>query len=133
MNKVIITGRNVRDIELKQTISGLSVVEFAVAVRRAYKSANGEHESDFFNCIAYKSTAELISRYVSKGDLIGVEGRLQTRNYTNREGKKVYVTEIIVESVEFIQTKKQEVSDDEEPKMEWEEIASSDTDTALPF
>lgn len=131
MNKVIITGRNVRDIELKQTTAGTSAIEFSVAVRRAFKSANGEYESDFFNCIAFRNTAELISRYVAKGDLIGIEARLQTRNYTNREGKKVYVTEIIVENVEFLQAKKQETSEEQEPPMEWEEIAPTDGD--LPF
>ena len=108
MNKVIIIGRNTKDLELKQTASGASVVEFGIAVKRAFKNANGEYESDFFNCIAFSKLAETISKYVKKGDQIGLEGRLQTRNYTNRDGKKVYVTEIIVENVEFLQTKKQE-------------------------
>lgn len=108
MNKVVIIGRNVKDIELKQTGSGTSVVEFGVAVKRPFKSANGEYESDFFNCVAFSKLAETISRYVNKGDLIGLEGRLQMRNYINREGKKVYVTEIIVENVEFLQPKKQD-------------------------
>lgn len=108
MNKVIIIGRNTRDIELKQTLSGSSAIEFSIAVKRAFKNANGEVESDFFNCISYGKLAETISRYVKKGDQIGIEGRLQTRNYTNREGNKVYVTEIIVENCEFLQPKKQE-------------------------
>ena len=107
MNKVIEIGRNVKSVELKQTSTGKPVVEFCIAVKRDYKSASGEYESDFFNCVSYGKTAELISRYVNKGDMIGIEGKLQTRNYTNREGKKVYVTEIIVENVEFLQTKKQ--------------------------
>ena len=108
MIKVICIGRNTRDVELRQTPSGTSVVEFSVAVNRTFKNANGERESDFFNCIAYNKTAELISKYVNKGDQVGIEGRLQTRNYTNKEGKKVYITEIIVENVEFLQTKKQD-------------------------
>lgn len=108
MNRVIMTGRTTADAELKQTNTGKSVVEFSIAVNRAFKNANGERESDFFNCVAYNKTAELISKYVKKGDQLGVEGRLQTRNYTNKEGKKIYVTEIIVENVEFLQTKKQE-------------------------
>ena len=108
MNKVVIIGRNVKDIEQKITTSGTPVIEFSVAVKRAFKNANGEYESDFFNCIAFSKLAERISLYVKKGDLVGIEGRLQTRNYTNKEGKKVYVTEIIVENVEFLQTKKQE-------------------------
>jgi single-strand DNA-binding protein len=101
-------GRNVKEIETKQTQSGTSVVEFSIAVKRSFKSASGEYESDFFNCVAYKNVADLIGKYVKKGDMIGIEGRLQTRNYTNREGKKVYVTEIIVENIEFLQSKKQD-------------------------
>lgn len=108
MNKVIEIGRAVRDVELKQTNSGASVVEFSIAVKREFKSANGNYESDFFNCVSYGKTAELISQYVKQGDLFGIEGKLQTRNYTNKEGRKIYVTEIIVEKVEFLQPKKQE-------------------------
>ena len=118
MNKVIIIGRNTKDLELKQTTSGTSVVEFNVAVKRTFKNANGENESDFFNCIAFSKLAETISRYVRKGDQVGVEGRLQTRNYTNRDGKKVYVTEIIVENVEFLQSKKQDEQNTTTPSIE---------------
>lgn len=133
MNKVVIIGRSVRDIELKQLASGTSVAEFSVAVKRSFKSANGEYESDFFDCVAFKNTAELISRYVKKGDMLGVEGRLQTRNYTNKEGRRIYVTEIIVENVEFLQPKKQEDYPEpnfQETNTDWEEIAD---DKALPF
>lgn len=119
MNKVIEIGRNVKDIELKQLNSGTSVVEFSIAVKRSFKSANGEYESDFFDCVAFGKTAELISKYVNKGDMIAVDGRLQTRNYTNKEGRKIYVTEIIVENVEFLQ-KKQETN--QEPSEKWEEV-----------
>lgn len=104
MNKVIITGRTTKDIELKVTPTGTNVATFSVAVKRPFK----DNESDFFECVAYGKTSELISKYVKKGDLIGLEGRLQARNYTNKEGRKVYVTEIIVENVEFLQSKKQE-------------------------
>lgn len=108
MNKVIEIGRNVKDIELRQTSSGTSAVEFSIAVKRAFKNANGEYDSDFFNCVAFGKSAETISRYVKKGDMIGIEGRLQTRSYTNKEGRKINVTEIIVENFEFLQSKKQE-------------------------
>lgn len=110
MNKVIIIGRNTKAIELKQTSSGASVAEFSIAVDRTFKSANGERETDFFNCVAFSKLAETISKYVNKGDQLAVDGRLQTRNYTNKEGRKVYITEIIVENVEFLQTKKQEAT-----------------------
>ena len=122
MNKVILIGRTTKDIELKQTTSGTSVAEFSIAVKRAFKT-NGENESDFFNCVAYSKLAETISKYVKKGDQVGVDGRLQTRNYTNKEGRKVYVTEIIVENVEFLQTKKQD-----EPKFE-----ELDPEDDIPF
>ena len=123
MNKVIIIGRNTKDIELRQTTAGTSAVEFSVAVKRNFKSANGEYESDFINCVAFKNTAELISRYVGKGDMVCVVGRIQTRNYTNKEGRKIYVTEIVVEEVEFLQSKKQEAeAQPEAEEAEWEEI-----------
>lgn len=108
MNKVIMIGRTTKDVELKQTSSGAYVAEFSVAVKREFKSASGETESDFFNCVVFSKLAETVSRYVKKGDMIGIDGRLQTRSYTNREGKKIYVTEIIVSNVEFLQTKKQD-------------------------
>lgn len=106
MNKCVMIGRVTKDLELKQTTAGNSVAEFSLAVKRSFKNANGEYESDFFNCVAFSKSAETISRYVNKGDQIGIEGRLQTRNYTNSEGRKIYVTEIIVENFEFLQTKK---------------------------
>lgn len=110
MNKVIIIGNNTKDIEQKQTSSGTAVVQFSIAVKRNFKT-NGQYESDFFDCVAYNKTAELIAQYVKKGDKVAIDGRLQTRNYTNKEGRKVYVTEIIVENVEFLQSKKQENQD----------------------
>ena len=124
MNKVIMTGRNTKDLELKQLTSGTSVIEFSIAVKRPFKN----DESDFINCVAFSKTAETISRYVKKGDLIGIEGRLQTRSYTNKEGRTINVTEIIVENVEFLQPKKQE-----EPKQaeQWEELDPFSND--LPF
>ena len=140
MNKVIEIGRVTKDIELRQLTSGTSAIEFSIAVKRAFKNADGEYDSDFFNCVAFKNTAELISRYVGKGDMIGIVGRLQTRNYTNKEGRKIYVTEIVVEEVEFLQSKKQEepakecVYHDADPfkNEKWEEINPSD-DGDLPF
>ena len=128
INKIILIGRNTKDIELRQTTSGTSAIEFSVAVRRAFKNVNGEYESNFFNCIAFGKSAETISKYVKKGDQLAIEGRLQTRAYTNRDGKKITVTEIIVENFEFLQTKKQE-----EPKPIEFEDADPFKNTDLPF
>ncbi len=139
MNKVIEIGRSTKAVELKQTTSGTSVAELSIAVKREFKNASGEYESDFFNCIAYGKLAETISVYVKKGDMIGVVGRLQTRNYTNKEGRKIYVTEIIVETVEFLQSKREEKPNPNGTRFEeadpfketkWEEC---DPDEGLPF
>lgn len=138
MNKIIITGRNTKEIELRQLTSGTSTIEFSVAVKRTFKNANGEYDSDFFNCVAFSKTAETISRYVKKGDMLGVVGRLQTRSYTNTEGRKIPVTEIFVENFEFLQSKKQEEpANADTPSVadpfqapQWEEIPN---DSELPF
>ena len=131
MNKVIMTGRATKDIELKVAPSGTNVATFSIAVKRPFK----DNESDFFECVAYGKTAELISKYIKKGDLFGIEGRLQARNYTNKEGRKVYVTEIVVESVEFLQSKKQETIEapkfaETDPFTNFEEVGDNDD---LPF
>lgn len=110
MNKVILIGRTTKGIELKYTASNVSVANFSLAVTRSFKNANGDYESDFFNCIAFGKLAETIKSYVIKGDRLGVEGRLQSRSYQNSDGKNVYVTEVIVENIEFLQAKRKETS-----------------------
>lgn len=107
MNKVCLTGRITKNIELKYNQNNVAITNFTLAVTRKFKNQNGEYESDFINCIAYGSTAELLSKYVKKGDLLGIEGRIQTRNY-EKDGKRVYVTEVIAGSIDFLQAKKDE-------------------------
>lgn len=107
MNKFIAIGRSTKDVELKYTPSNTALADFSIAVKRTFKSADGEYESDFFNCIAFGKLAETISKYVRKGDMVGIEGRVQTRNYLDKEGNKKYVTEIVVENIDFLQPKKQ--------------------------
>ncbi len=108
MNKVCLTGRITKNIELKYNQNNVAITSFTLAVTRKFKNQNGEYESDFINCIAYKSTAELLNKYVKKGDLLGIEGRIQTRNYEDKDGKRVYVTEVIVDSIDFLQSRKDE-------------------------
>nr|DAQ16363.1 MAG TPA: Single strand binding protein [Caudoviricetes sp.] len=108
MNKVCLTGRITKNIELKYNQNNVAITSFNLAVTRKFKNQNGEYESDFINCIAYKSTAELLNKYVKKGDLLGIEGRIQTRNYEDKDGKRVYVTEVIVDSIDFLQSRKDE-------------------------
>lgn len=108
MNKVILMGRLVADPELRQTTSGMSSCRIRVAVQRRFADkATGERQSDFFNCIAWSQTAEFISRYFRKGNMIMIEGRLTTGSYTDKNHSDVthYTTDIVVENVEFTGSK----------------------------
>lgn len=108
MNKIILIGRVTKDIELKITASGTEVADFSLAVTRNFKNADGEYEADFINCIVYGKLASTISTYVRKGDRLAVEGRIQVRSYQNSEGKNIYVTEVVVSNVDFLEAKKSE-------------------------
>ena len=109
INQTILTGRITRDLELKYTGSGTAVMSFSIAVERPFKNAQGERETDFIDIVAWRATAENISKYFKKGDGIGIIGRIQTRNYENNEGRKVYVTEVVADNFDFpIQNKSQQ-------------------------
>lgn len=101
LNTWIGTGRITRDLELKNTGTGTAVMNFSIAVERPFKNAQGERETDFIDIVAWRATAENISKYFNKGDGIGITGRIQTRNYENNEGRKVYVTEVVADSFDF--------------------------------
>ena len=101
INQWIGTGRITRDLELKYTGTGTAVLSFSIAVERPFKNAQGERETDFINIVAWRKTAENIAQYFKKGDGIGIVGRIQTRNYENNEGRKVYVTEVVAENFDF--------------------------------
>lgn len=102
MNKAILVGRLTRDPELKATASGVSVCSFTVAVNRRFKNADGGHDADFINCVAWRQQAEFLAKYFSKGRMVGVVGSIQTRNFDNKDGQKVYVTEVAVDEVHFV-------------------------------
>lgn len=108
MNKVILIGRATKDIELKVTQSGKYIATFSLAVKRTFKNADGEYESDFFTCVTFNKLAEIVSKNVGKGDLIAVEGTLQTRHYTDKYGNNRSATEIMADNVNFLQPKKKE-------------------------
>ena len=105
MNSVQLIGRLTKDIDLKQTQSGNSVGTFTLAVNRNFKNQQGEREADFILCVAWRKTAELLSQYTQKGERIGVEGRIQTRNYDDSQGQRVYVTEVVVDQVHFLESR----------------------------
>ena len=108
MNKVCLIGRITKDPEIRYTTNNIAVATFSLAINRTYKNANGEYDADFINCIAFRNTADLLGKYVHKGDQLGIEGHIQTRNYDDKDGKKVYVTEVVVDSLDFLQNKREE-------------------------
>ena len=106
MNKAILIGRLTKDPELRYTNSNRAVCQFTVAIDRPFTNqSTGQREADFINVVSWDKTAENIGKYMTKGRLIAVEGRIQTRNYDNNEGKKVYVTEVIANNVQFLESK----------------------------
>ena len=105
MNKVMLIGRITHDLDLRYTPSGTAVLQFNIAINRS-KDENGEQKADFPTIVVWGKQAENLNRYQKKGSQIGIVGRIQTRNYDNNEGKKVYVTEVIAENVEFLESKK---------------------------
>lgn len=105
LNRALLVGRLTRDPELRRTGSGKAVTSFNLAVERNFKKEN-EQDADFINCVCWGKIAENTERYCSKGSMVSVDGRIQTRNYENNQGQKVYVTEVIADSVQFINTKR---------------------------
>ena len=128
MNSVILIGRVTKAIEIKKTTSGKSVASFTLAVNKDFKNADGSYDADFINCVAFEQRAETISRYVNKGDKFGVSGRLNTRTFDRQDGSKAYVTEVIVDGFEFLESKK------DKPATETTDIGGFENmDIDLPF
>lgn len=111
MNQVNLIGRITKDIELRRANNGKSVVSFTLAVNRGFKSADGQ-DADFISCIVWDKTAENLEKYCGKGSQVAVNGNLRTRTYDNAQGQKVYVTEVICNNVEFLNTKSQQQSNE---------------------
>ena len=130
INNVVLAGRVTKDIELKVTPTGKSVCSFSLAVNRKFVQ-DGERQADFTNCQLWGKSAETLEKYGKKGMLIGVEGRLQTRNYINQQGQTVYVTEVVAESFTFLEKKQ---SNDQPPFNDFETYGGFEVnDDDLPF
>jgi len=110
MNKWIGIGRLTKDPELRYTPSGLATCSFTVAIDRPFTNQQGNREADFINVVTWRKQAENVAKYVSKGRLVAVEGRVQTRNYENNEGRRVFVTEVVSDNVRFLESANQERS-----------------------
>jgi len=105
INRVVLVGRLTRDVELRYTTSGAAVGTFSLAVNRQFTNANGEREADFINAVIWRKSAENFANFTSKGSLVAVEGRLQTRNYENQQGQRVYVTEVVVDNFSLLESR----------------------------
>lgn len=105
INSVCLVGRTTKDPELRYTTSNIAVATFSLAVNRTFKDANGERETDFINCVIWRQQAENLANWAKKGALIGITGRIQTRSYENQQGQRVYVTEVVAENFQMLESR----------------------------
>lgn len=133
MNKASFIGRLVRDPELKTTTSGKSVCKFSIAVKRNYKDANGEYQSDFIDCVAWGVIGETIAKYTHKGNMLGVSGRMESRKYEDRDGNNRSVLELIVEDKDLLSPKSDSSTSEGGGHKHQEEPPVPVDDDDLPF
>jgi single-strand DNA-binding protein len=105
INRVVLVGRLTRDPELRYTANGAAVASFTVAVNRQFTNNQGEREADFISCVIWRKAAENFANFTHKGSLVGIDGRVQTRNYENQQGNRVYVTEVVVENFSLLESR----------------------------
>lgn len=105
MNSICLVGRLTKNVELRYTPSNVAVATFTLAVNRTFKNENGEREADFINCVMWRLQAENLANWAKKGALIGITGRIQTRSYDNQQGQRVYVTEVVAEQFQLLESR----------------------------
>jgi single-strand DNA-binding protein len=110
INRAVLVGRLTKDVELRYTPSGVAVAKFTLAVNRPFNNTSGEKETDFINVTVWRKPAENSANYLKKGSLAGVEGRIQTGSYEGTDGKRVYTTEVVADSVQFLEPKSKDSS-----------------------
>lgn len=115
INRVVLVGRLTKDIQVRYTQTNTATASFTLAVNRNFKNQDGSRDTDFINCVIWRKPAETLANYAHKGSLLGVEGRIQTRNYENQQGQRVYVTEVIVDSFSFLDTKNNTQAGNQQP------------------
>lgn len=137
MNKVFFIGNLTRDPELTETASGISICHFSIAVKREYTDSDGEHQTDFFNCTAWRGLAETIARYAAKGNKVMVVGSIQLRSYEDNEGIRRQAVDIIVKEVEFLTPKAKDEFAYEEKQPSKKKMKPTltpmDDDSDIPF
>ena len=107
LNNVVLVGRMTKDAELRYTPNNQAVATFSLAVNRPFKNQNGDREADFINCVIWRQQAENLANWAKKGALIGITGRIQTRNYENQQGQRVYITEVVADNFQLLEFNKQ--------------------------
>ncbi len=132
MNKVFLVGRITKDPEIRYTQSNHEVVSFTLAVNRSYTTSSGEREADFINCVAWRNQAVNMHKFVKKGHLLGVDGRLQTRTYQTELGETRYITEVVCDFVTFLETRGS-LQDDTSPEPYDEPIVEPASEDDVPF
>ena len=133
INSVTLVGRLTKDPETRETGSGHKVANFTLALQRKYRNKDGEYEADFINCQVWRQQAENLDKYVRKGDLVGVEGRIQTRSYDDQDGNRRYITEIVCDSVTYLETNREKESYKKEEKKPQDFQEPTENEDALPF
>lgn len=118
MNRTVLVGRLTKEPDLRFTPAGKAVCTFTLAVNRPFKSQNGEQDTDFINIVVWNRQAENAANFLKKGSLVGIDGRIQTRNYEGQDGKRVYVTEVVAESVQFLEPKGNNTQSQNKPNTE---------------
>lgn len=135
LNRIILMGRLTRDPELRHTQTGTAVASFTLAVERQFKDANGDRQADFIDIVAWRQTGEFAAKYFTKGRMAAVEGRLQMRDWTDRDGNKRRAAEVVADNVYFADSPKESPKYDApaytEPPKDWQEL--TDDDGTLPF
>lgn len=132
INRVVLVGRLTKDPELRYTSGNIAYTRFTVAINRPYSSPNGEREADFIQCIAWRRQAEIVARFVNKGSLVGVEGRIQTGSYDDKDGIRKYTTDIVCDSVQFLEPKGDQTDTSEFDPVEPRSFQSRDYDSDSP-
>lgn len=125
LNRVVLVGRLTKDPEFRTTPNGVSVTTFTIAVNRTFTNTQGEREADFINCVTFRKQADNVNNYLSKGALAGVDGRIQSRSYENQDGKRVFVTEVVCDSVQFLEPKNNNRSNNQ-PQQQKGQVQSGD-------
>ena len=139
MNKVILIGRLARDPEMRTTSSGISMTRFTLAVSRPFNTQDGQQQTDFISCLTWRRQAENVAKYCTKGSQVAVEGRIQTRNYDDQNGQRRYVTEVVVENIDFVGTKRDNSQSSNQQNFNSQPVPSnfnnqpSNTDATTPY